>query len=729
MKKNLSYATMLLSTAVLATGCESNTVNGYFSPLSNPASTSTTSSITAPGSTTPSGTPSGSSSPTSTPTPTGTATTTPPPPPPPASPTPTQTIPVPLPSNTQTIGPVSTPTPTVTPTPTKTATPAPSPSASGPVVCNPMGGSGGGTETSGLVGSLSYLPSSIIGSLGDVNLADFATDGVVVTNSVFFSQINVPSQSFTDGFPGENGKPLTDKNGNTLNQYFSLNFNGEIVLGPNEAPGNYQFLTLSDDGSIFSVDPGTGVMTQLINRDEEHATTVGCSSTTVAMKPGVPVKMNLQYFQGPPVTIAMVLMWRLVPAGESLNPPECTNNSSNPGGDGYYFNESVTPSAPLAPYQAILNDGWHVLGPQNFVLPSTTPVNPCVTPSPSPTATTPVPLPSNTQTIAPVSSPSPTATIAPSPSPTPSAPCTETCYLDNGVGVTSGGPGSVCVLTQCNPGYVADNGACVPVVSVTAFKCTSYEQLILNSSNELTTATGSEIPAQDLSGSGVCYYYPIVELNTPLSGASYLTGTAVSDHDQDVVSRDHDVNTGNPLYAWHPYTMKHFNADLTIAGPRQLHVTGGSVSGANFTTGTVNIDNFFLIGAYPSSASLAPANLASYYSAWGTADSVVVGGANNSLSGIAFNPAGLPIKTDGTNSYPDGSTGSYSDNGIVSSSSYAVIPLTSAWMGTEWPGGTASVPEVPLTNLITPNVSTTVDFRALDAGASRSLNNVYLLVQ
>jgi hypothetical protein len=215
--------------------------------------------------------------------------------------------------------------------------------------------------------------------MNSIDLASFATSGITVTNNVFFSQVDVPSQSFTDGFPAENGQPLTDNSGNVLNQYFSLNFNSQIVLGPNDAPGNYQFLTLSDDGSIFSIDSSSGVMTPIIREDGEHATMVGCSASTVAMKAGVPVKMNLQYFQGPKVTIAMVLMWRLVPAGGSLNPPECTNNSSNPGGDNYYFNENVTPSAPLAPYEAIVNDGWHVLGPQNFVLPSTTATNPCVT--------------------------------------------------------------------------------------------------------------------------------------------------------------------------------------------------------------------------------------------------------------------------------------------------------------------------------------------------------------
>jgi hypothetical protein len=358
-------------------------------------------------------------------------------------------------------------------------------------------------------------------------------------------------------------------------------------------------------------------------------------------------------------------------------------------------------------------------------------------PSPSATATTPVSPTNPTQTISPSPSPTPSPSVSvspspsaspsptPSPTPTPSGPCTETCNIENGVGVQScgstGTEQSSCILTQCNPGYVADNGACVPTHTVTSFQCTSYELLVLNSDNELVTATESIIPAQDPSGKGVCYYYPINE--ETLSGSSSLTGSAVADHDQDVISRDHDVNSGNPLYVWHPYIMKHFNADLTIAGPRQLNITGGSVSGTNFTTSDVEIDNFFLVGAYPQSADLSPANLLSYYSAWGTSDSTVNGGPNNSLTGIAFNPAGLPLTTNAVSTYSTGTT-PYSDVGIKTSADYAVIPLNA-----EASGGTANVPEVSLTNYITPNVSTTVDFRGLDCGSDRALNNIYLLVQ
>jgi hypothetical protein len=340
------------------------------------------------------------------------------------------------------------------------------------------------------------------------------------------------------------------------------------------------------------------------------------------------------------------------------------------------------------------------------------------------------PQPSQSPSQAPSPSPSPSASptmsASPSPSPSPSS-CTETCTVPNGVGVEAcGAPASACSVTQCNPGYVISNGMCVPATSVNNFSCSSYESLVLNAvTDQVTTSTGGPIPAQNASGAGVCYYYPLYD-GPALSGASYQTGTAASDHDQGVISRDHDVDPSNPADVWHPYSMVHANVNLTFAGPRTLHLTGGQVSGTTFTVADVMIDNFFLVGVYPQDTNLAPANLLSYYSAWGTADSTINATVNKtSVSGIAFNPAGVSLTTDATSTYPDNlGTTPYSNDGLVTSSSYAMIPLNA-----EASGGVASVPEVSLTNLIMPAVSTTVDFRGLDCGDSRTLDNIYLLIQ
>jgi hypothetical protein len=348
---------------------------------------------------------------------------------------------------------------------------------------------------------------------------------------------------------------------------------------------------------------------------------------------------------------------------------------------------------------------------------------------------------------------SPTMSASPSPSPSASS-CTETCTVPNGVGVQACGipvagstpapgsipvpaPSSMCSVTQCNPGYVISNGMCVLTTTVSNFSCLSYEPLVLNSvTDQLTTSTGGLIPAQNVSGGGVCYYYPLYD-GVALSGDSSQTGTAASNHDQGVISRDHDADPGNTLDVWHPYSMLHANVNLTFAGPRTLHLTGGEVKGTMFTVDNVQIDNFFLVGVYAQGTALTPANVSSYYSAWGTADSVLSASVKNPPSnvnapttGIAFNPAGIDFATNATDTYSGNLVSTpYSDNGLITNSGYALIPLTSSFNGTEYSGGVASVPEVSLTNLIMPEVSTSVDFRGLDCGADRTLGNIYLLIQ
>jgi hypothetical protein len=322
------------------------------------------------------------------------------------------------------------------------------------------------------------------------------------------------------------------------------------------------------------------------------------------------------------------------------------------------------------------------------------------------------------------------STISTSPSSTPSI-CTAPCTVPDGVGTevvpcsspspapsASPSPG-VCTLTMCNTGYVPKNGVCVPVTSSTPFSCTTYVQLNLDSNNTLN------VPAQDAIGT--CYYYPIVDMASPLTGGSSLTGNLDSNHDQDVLSRDHDVDAGNSADVWHPYIMDQSQFLLNFAGPRAVVLTGGSTAIAgSFLPSDISIDNFFLVGVYPQNVNLTTSNLSAYYSSFGTGDSPV--GVNGvTTNGVAFNPAGIDLTTNASETYTyatGNETVNYSTAGVVTDSAYVIVPLT-----VEAPGGTAQIPQVTLTNDITPNVPTTMDFRALDCGGSRYLGNIYLLIQ
>lgn len=351
-----------------------------------------------------------------------------------------------------------------------------------------------------------------------------------------------------------------------------------------------------------------------------------------------------------------------------------------------------------------------------------TPASPV--PSSSPSA---APSPHLSPSPVPSSVPSPVPSAVPSPSPTQS--CTETCAVPFGVGSQTCGEPSTCTLTMCNSGYVAQNGSCVPVTSSNTFTCTSYEQLVLNSaSQQLTLANGANVPAQDPSGSGTCYYYPVVNPSAPITGASYLTGNTPSQHDQGVVARDHDVDGHTIDTAWHPYIMAEKSMNVTFAGARTLHLTGGSVAKGTFSASTISIDNFFLIGVYPKNVALSTNNLNSYYSAWGTSDATIAENvASGDSLGIAFNPVGIDLTTDKSMTYTSGQgggVGNYSTRGVTTNSDYSIIPLH---VGAS--GGTAQVPEVSLTNYIAPQIPTSIDFRALDCGGGRYLGNIYLLIQ
>ena len=257
-------------------------------------------------------------------------------------------------------------------------TPQPSPSS---VVCDPFGTSGGGA-TSGLQASLTYIPpnspenttSAEIDALTVSSFLAGAPDVVSENTQIFLSQLDVPDQDFTDGFQAANGQSLTDLSGNVLVSFFALHIDSNLVLPSGMPAGDYEFAVLSDDGAIVSIGaPGSSTANQqLINNDGAHSNTIGCSSTTVSMSAGQSIPLHVEYFQGPPVRLGLILFWRPIAAGQSLADSQCGVNE----GDSYYFMDSSTGPQPTQNYQDFLSRGWQVVPPSAFVLPSGT-TNPC----------------------------------------------------------------------------------------------------------------------------------------------------------------------------------------------------------------------------------------------------------------------------------------------------------------------------------------------------------------
>jgi len=127
---------------------------------------------------------------------------------------------------------------------------------------------------------------------GADHLPDFSRLRPVGTIST--TVLNVPAQSFEQGFPG-----VTDRF-----EWFALDYHGAFAV---PAPGTYRFRLSSDDGSRLIIDGR-----QVIDNDGIHADNP--VEDSVQLAEGVH-SIEVQYFQGPRVEVALVLEMAL-PGGE-----------------------------------------------------------------------------------------------------------------------------------------------------------------------------------------------------------------------------------------------------------------------------------------------------------------------------------------------------------------------------------------------------------------------------
>lgn len=117
-----------------------------------------------------------------------------------------------------------------------------------------------------------------------VKLKDF--DSLPSSGSIFANKWDIPSRSFTEGFPG-----VTDRF-----EWFSLIYQGSIYVG---TTGRYDFRLSSDDGSQLLLDDRL-----VIDNDGVHSMTQ--KSATVTLRQGNHA-FRLKYFQGPAAELGLQL--------------------------------------------------------------------------------------------------------------------------------------------------------------------------------------------------------------------------------------------------------------------------------------------------------------------------------------------------------------------------------------------------------------------------------------
>lgn len=104
--------------------------------------------------------------------------------------------------------------------------------------------------------------------------------------TVYTTTLNVWPQHFTEGFPS-----ITDRF-----EWFGIEYTGKFWI---EAPGEYRFSLLSDDGSKLTIDDKL-----VIDNDGVHAAVATSAAATLSRGSH---RIKVDYFQGPRFTVALVL--------------------------------------------------------------------------------------------------------------------------------------------------------------------------------------------------------------------------------------------------------------------------------------------------------------------------------------------------------------------------------------------------------------------------------------
>jgi hypothetical protein len=243
-------------------------------------------------------------------------------------------------------------------------------------VCSPFGSISVPSDKSGLKTELRYIDSG--SSLDNAAKVAFSSleyfndqnpNFIKVPQTLYLSDVNVPTRRFEAGFTSSDGNLLKDNQGMTLIEFFGLKMDSVLKLGPNDAEGFYELSTISDDGTVLQVKINDQ-WTTLIDNDKAHSTRMGCMDHSIYLDKNTRLPMRLYYNQGPRTQIANVLLWNYRGSTSSAAPHDYCGKYSN---DSFWNSADSTPSTWI---KAVFSEGWKILTPDNFQLPDNE-VNPC----------------------------------------------------------------------------------------------------------------------------------------------------------------------------------------------------------------------------------------------------------------------------------------------------------------------------------------------------------------
>ncbi len=240
------------------------------------------------------------------------------------------------------------------------------------VVCDPMGGGGGTTAKQGIKAELFSRSQSQARFYKAQDYVDFTTKA---DQTLFFSEMFVPTRMFDVGFTTQTSGVLKNDVGQTLIEYFGIKMHTSIQLAPTDSEGVYEFALLSDDGSVMKIKNGDSY-SEIINNDGDHPTRMGCSSHRITMTKATKLETEILYYQGPRYHISNILLWRKLSDAEAAG----ADTACGVSGNDHWFNPNNN-SQPTANFNALFTRGWNVVSQDNFYLPQesteNTQFNPC----------------------------------------------------------------------------------------------------------------------------------------------------------------------------------------------------------------------------------------------------------------------------------------------------------------------------------------------------------------
>lgn len=235
------------------------------------------------------------------------------------------------------------------------------------VVCDPMGGEGNPGIHDGLIAELFYLPDTGVG----YNSVDrYIEEGIRSSQELFFTDVNIPTRVFSDGFPKQTGGVVQTDDNRDLYENFALRFKSTLKLSESNPEGEYELALLSDDGAILRIVDEDGAARVVVDNDGNHPTRMGCGDT-VYFDESTSYDVIMDYYQGPRYHISLIPMWRRV-TDSTAQETECGKK-----GNSRYFDYN-NGSTPKSAYTDMLLRGWEPIAAENWHLPPLAGYNPCV---------------------------------------------------------------------------------------------------------------------------------------------------------------------------------------------------------------------------------------------------------------------------------------------------------------------------------------------------------------